>query len=78
MPDDAMRAAIVQKGVTSESLKRMAVAGGMTTLFWDAMEKVRNGLCSVEDALANVRTDEFDSRPKWMLEEPKALQRSRN
>ena len=78
VPDDAMRAAIVQKGVTSESLKRMAVAGGMTTLFWDAMEKVRNGLCSVEDALANVRTDEFDSRPKWMLEEPKALQRSRN
>jgi len=77
-PDDGMRAAIVKKGITAEALKRMAVEAGMTTLFWDAMEKVRAGLCSVEDAMANVRSDEFDSRPTWMLEVPKPLQSARN
>jgi type IV pilus assembly protein PilB len=66
VPDDALRAAIVKKGVTSEGLKRIAVEAGMTTLFWDAMEKVRTGICSVEDAMANVRPDEFDSKPSWM------------
>jgi two-component system OmpR family response regulator len=45
---------------------RGAVKGGMTALFWDAMEKVTQGLCSVDDALADVRPDEFDSRPAWM------------
>jgi type IV pilus assembly protein PilB len=68
-PDDNFRAAVNEKGITSEALKRVAVDKmGMTTLFWDAMEKVRQGLCSVSDALANVRQDEFDSRPKWMKE----------
>jgi hypothetical protein len=41
----------------------------MTTLYWDAMEKVRQGITSIEDALANVRRDEFDSRPQWMFDE---------
>lgn len=69
-PDDAFRAAVNEKGVTAEQLKRIAVEKmGMTTLFWDAMEKVRQGTCSLPDALANVRQDEFDSRPRWMLEE---------
>ncbi len=73
VPDDAMRAAINRKGITAEALKRMAVeGGGMTTLFWDAMEKVRQGVCSLEDAMANVREDEFDSRPKWLAEETSA------
>jgi len=75
-PTDEMRAAIVQKGVTAETLKKMAVDAGMTTLFWDSMEKVRAGLCSVEDALANVRPDEFDSKPKWMREERKTSRRT--
>jgi type IV pilus assembly protein PilB len=66
VPNDEIRGSIVKKGVTSESLKHMAVENGMTTLFWDSMEKVRQGLCSVEDALANVKPDEFDSRPQWM------------
>jgi type IV pilus assembly protein PilB len=71
-PDDAFRAAVNEKGITSEQLKRIAVQQmGMTTLFWDAMEKVRQGICSLPDAMANVRQDEFDSRPKWMLEEQK-------
>jgi type IV pilus assembly protein PilB len=69
-PDDTFRAAVNEKGVTAEQLKRIAVQKlGMTTLFWDAMEKVRQGICSLPDAAANVRQDEFDSRPKWMLEE---------
>ena len=70
IPDDAMRKAINQHGITSEALKRMAVENtDMTTLYWDAMEKARQGITSVEEALANVRRDEFDSRPRWMFEE---------
>jgi type IV pilus assembly protein PilB len=70
VPDDAMRKAINQHGITSEALKRMAIEStDMTTLYWDAMEKVRQGITSIEDALANVRRDEFDSRPRWMFEE---------
>jgi type IV pilus assembly protein PilB len=70
VPDDAMRKAINQHGITSEALKRMAIENtDMTTLYWDAMEKVRQGVTSIEDALANVRRDEFDSRPRWMFEE---------
>jgi type IV pilus assembly protein PilB len=65
VPDDAFRAAMNEKGVTSERLKRMAVEqGGMTTLYWDAMEKVREGVCSLEDVLGNIRPDEFDTRPR--------------
>ena len=41
----------------------------MTTLYWDAMEKVRAGICSLDDALTEVRRDEFDSRPEWMFED---------
>jgi type IV pilus assembly protein PilB len=78
VPNDTMRAAIVQKGVTAEALKKMSVEAGMTTLFWDAMEKVRNGLCSVEDAMANVRPDEFDSKPQWMKEKKAPYQPARN
>lgn len=70
IPDDAMRKAINQPGITSEALKRMAVEyGDMTTLYWDAMEKVRSGISSIDEALANVRRDEFDTRPRWMFEE---------
>src|SRR5882672_3170731 len=66
-PDDEFRVAVNRHGITSEQLKRIAVEkNGMTTLFWDAMEKVRAGLCSLPDAMSNVRQDEFDSRPKWM------------
>ena len=70
VPDDAMRKAINEPGITSEALKRLAIENtDMTTLYWDAMEKVRAGITSIEDALANVRRDEFDSRPLWMFEQ---------
>ena len=68
-PDEAFRREIGRPGVTAESLKRTAVERlGMTTLYWDAMEKVREGVASLDDALMNVRPDEFDSRPAWMRE----------
>ena len=68
-PNDEFRVAINTHGVTTEQLKRIAVEKlGMTTLFWDAMEKVRAGIASLPDAMSNVRQDEFDSRPRWMLE----------
>ncbi len=74
-PDDELRAEILREGMTAEHLKKLAVERlGMTTLYWDAMEKVRAGIASREDALVNVRADEFDSRPLWMrTESPKAL-----
>ena len=70
VPDDAVRLGISKATLTAESLKRIAVEElGMTTLYWDAMEKVRNGLTTIEDVLSKVRKDEFDSRPDWMFEQ---------
>lgn len=67
VPDDEVRHAVNTKGVTAEGLKRLAVEHcGMTTLYWDAMDKVAAGLCSLEEVLLKVSTDEFDSRPAWV------------
>jgi type IV pilus assembly protein PilB len=61
VPNDLFRHAINRPGVSSEELKRIAVETcGMTTLFQDAMEKVRTGMCSVEDALANVAVEDIE------------------
>ncbi|MEW6729760.1 MAG: ATPase, T2SS/T4P/T4SS family [Acidobacteriota bacterium] len=68
--NDTLRAAINRKGITAEVLKRLAVEEcGLTTLYWDTMEKVRDGITSLEEAFAKIRKDEFDSRPEWMFEE---------
>ncbi len=70
VPDDPMRKVIATKGATPEALKRLAVETcGMTTLYWDAMEKVRAGICALDDVLTEVKRDEFDSRPEWMFAE---------
>jgi type II secretory ATPase GspE/PulE/Tfp pilus assembly ATPase PilB-like protein len=70
VPNDEVRKLINQHGMTSEALKRQAVElCDMTTLYWDAMEKVRQGLTSIEDVLANIRKDEFDTRPNWIFKE---------
>lgn len=70
VPDEEMRHMITQTTTTSEVLKRMAVERcNMTTLWWDAMEKVRDGITSLEDVLAKIRADDFDSRPLWLLQE---------
>ncbi|MCS6925686.1 MAG: GspE/PulE family protein, partial [Candidatus Binatia bacterium] len=70
VPDDTIRKGISQGNLTTEELKRIAVEQcQMTTLYWDAMDKVRAGVCSLEEALTKIRKDEFDSRPSWLLEE---------
>ena len=44
----------------------IAVKNGMVTLYWDTMDKVRQGITSVDEALARVMPDEFDSKPpEW-------------
>lgn len=66
VPDAAVRAAILKKGTAAEEIKRVAVDGGMVSLYWDAMEKVRQGVCALDDALQNVRRDEQDDvPPNW-------------
>ncbi|MEZ0368333.1 MAG: ATPase, T2SS/T4P/T4SS family [Candidatus Sericytochromatia bacterium] len=64
-PSERIRAALSEAGMTAEKLKRIAVFEGMTTLYWDAMDKVRQGISSVAEALARVRPDEFETRPDW-------------
>lgn len=65
VPTDSIRTALNTPGINADELKKMAVAQGMTTLYWDAMEKVMQGLTTIEEALARVRPDEFESRPSW-------------
>ncbi len=70
IPNDQLRIAITTRGMAAEALKRRAVElCGMTTLYWDAMEKVRAGVCHLDDVLSEVRRDEFDARPEWMFDE---------
>ncbi|HEY3323027.1 MAG TPA: ATPase, T2SS/T4P/T4SS family [Planctomycetota bacterium] len=67
--DDVVRGALATRGMTADTLKHLAVEhAGMTTLYWDAMERARQGTTSIEEVLANVRRDDFDSRPKWLRE----------
>lgn len=67
IPNDALRMAVTEKGVTAERLKRLAVeCGDMVTLYEDAMEKVREGSTSIDEVVAKVRRDEFDARPQWL------------
>ncbi|MBF2052888.1 MAG: Flp pilus assembly complex ATPase component TadA [Candidatus Sericytochromatia bacterium] len=67
IPSEDLRATLTQPGVSSEQLKRMAVADGMITLFWDAMAKVKTGMTSLEEALRHVKADEFDTRPRFSV-----------
>lgn len=65
VPTEALRKALNQPGMTAETLKQQAVSEGMTTLFWDGMEKVLQGLTSLEELYTRVRPDDFESRPVW-------------
>mgnify|MGYP001560197824 CR=1 FL=1 len=60
VPDEAVRLAANERGVSADTLKRLGVERcGLIPLFLDAMQKVRAGICSLEDALANVRIEEI-------------------
>jgi len=48
--DSDIREAIIRKD-SSEMLKRLAVKNGMTTMFVDGIEKVRNGITTFEEVL---------------------------
>ncbi|PIQ28147.1 hypothetical protein COW36_05085 [bacterium (Candidatus Blackallbacteria) CG17_big_fil_post_rev_8_21_14_2_50_48_46] len=68
IPTDSIRTALNTPGMNADDLKKLGVEQGMTTLYWDAMEKVMQGKTTLEEALSKVRPDEFDSRPQWWLE----------
>jgi type IV pilus assembly protein PilB len=70
IPTNRIRTALNTAGMTSDELKKLAVEEGMTTLYWDAMDKVRQGITTLSEALATVRPDEFDSKPPWWDHEP--------
>ena len=71
--NDELRTAISRPGITSEALKRLAVETcGMTTMQWDAMEKVRQGITSVGEVISQIGREDFDSRPDWMRADQKA------
>ena len=58
IPNDNMRRAINQKGITAEALKRIAIEEcSMDTLYMDAMLKVKQGFTSIDEVLANIRND---------------------
>lgn len=57
IPDEALRNAITEPGISAEALKKMAINQGMITLYWDAMEKVKRGETTLQEALAKVKPD---------------------
>jgi len=69
IPTDDIRTALNTPGMNADDLKKMAVSHGMSTLYWDAMDKVRQGLTTLEEALSKVRPDEFESKPSWWNQE---------
>jgi type IV pilus assembly protein PilB len=67
IPDHDLRQAITTPGMTTEQLKKIAVERcGLGTLYWDAIEKVRAGVTSLEEVLDEIRPDEYDSQPAWL------------
>jgi type IV pilus assembly protein PilB len=69
IPTDDIRTALNTPGMNADDLKKLAVNHGMSTLYWDAMEKVRQGITTLEEALSKVRPDEFESKPSWWNQE---------
>jgi len=67
VPNDALRFEINRPGVTAEALRAIAMDDcGLTTLWWDAVEKARAGLTTLEEIIAKVRRDEFETTPNWL------------
>jgi type IV pilus assembly protein PilB len=62
--NDRLRLEINRPGMTSDTLKRIGISEcGMTSLYWDAMSKVREGICGLEDVAAQVAREEYDVTP---------------
>jgi type IV pilus assembly protein PilB len=47
----------INKGLESSELKRIAMRGGMKTLHQDSLLKVREGITTLEEAVATVPID---------------------
>jgi type IV pilus assembly protein PilB len=75
-PNDAVRRAINEPGVSAEILKKVARKEvGMRTLWEDSVEKILGGLCSLKDVLGNVAPDEVPTEgggPRLLSEEQSA------
>lgn len=72
VPNDELRKAINKPNITSDELKEIAMKTDMTSLYWDAIEKVHDGVTSLEEVFAKVRQDSFETRPKWMREQDRS------
>lgn len=68
IPTEDLRRMLGQAGMSAEQLKHQAVKEGMTTLFWDGVDKALQGLTSLEEVVGRIRVDDFDSRPTWWRE----------
>ena len=47
----------INKGLETAELKKIATRGGMKTLHQDSLLKVKEGLTTMEEAIANVPPD---------------------
>ena len=52
VPTEEMRDLMATSNVRASALRQLALQGGMTSLYEDAIEKAAAGICSVEDVLA--------------------------
>jgi type IV pilus assembly protein PilB len=64
IPNDAVRQALNQKDMTAEVLKSIAITQGMRTLFQEGLNKVAQGLTSIEEILNHIRQDALSSPQK--------------
>ncbi|MFZ5774209.1 MAG: ATPase, T2SS/T4P/T4SS family [Thermodesulfobacteriota bacterium] len=59
VPNDFLRVAMTSENITSEAIREIAVEQcGMVSLFKDAMEKVREGVTSMKEAVSKTKADE--------------------
>ena len=56
MPDEKIRDAIVSKA-SADEIKRLAVDSGMVTLMRDGIEKIKDGVTTVEEILRVTREE---------------------
>ena len=71
IPNDTVRQALNEKGMTAERLKDIAMKEGMQTLFQVGISKVSEGITSTEEILAHIRQDQGIAPPWPLLNEGK-------
>jgi type II secretory ATPase GspE/PulE/Tfp pilus assembly ATPase PilB-like protein len=67
LPVNARLKESLNRGATETELRRAATATGMRFLLEDALDKVRQGLTTIEEVLRVIRVDANDDRPiSWL------------